>query len=190
MGYVSDNHHHADYYGMHGYYAANQKHDSQPHAQSCPMNDEAWRPFNMPPIPESARSRSSTLANALGDVILKLDSPAAVSSHAPPLQSALPMHLIRDKTSVIADDRPNLMRNDITIAQETGSPNSTRPSTSSRMIANDSPSEAEPQAPRKRARGPNKGPPKAPGFLACYFCRHRKVSCDPPPAYIKDRTCL
>ncbi|KZV60110.1 hypothetical protein PENSPDRAFT_542946, partial [Peniophora sp. CONT] len=30
---------------------------------------------------------------------------------------------------------------------------------------------------------------KDPGFLACFFCRGRKISCMPPPADSEDRTC-
>ena len=197
MGYASDHHHHhqAHYHAPHGQYAP--AHEPRAYAQPYPIIDgDEWRRPSIS-IPTNAFSQSSSLANALGDVRLKLDSPTSPRTQTSPSQYTLPtptptLPVPGDNTppdTPITDDGELSLMQNLTFIHETGSPGSTTPSTSSRTRASDSPSEVEPPPRKKRRRGPNKGPRKDPGFLACFFCRNRKIGCNPPQAENEDRRC-
>ncbi|KZV76109.1 hypothetical protein PENSPDRAFT_498974 [Peniophora sp. CONT] len=75
---------------------------------------------------------------------------------------------------------------DFQFVVETGSPASASSARSARGRVD--PDVAE-DAPRKRTNAPSKGPKKEQGFLACYFCRGRKIACNAPPKEAEDRTC-
>ncbi|VDB96865.1 unnamed protein product [Peniophora sp. CBMAI 1063] len=201
----SHHHHHVHHNDLHG-------HDPLPpetpptYTHPYPVSNEWRRRSIIPPIPEAVRSQSNSLANALGDVILNLDSPTSTTPStrappplgastqtpssqnvwpAPPIPSVEALPVTPDQTEDVEQD---IMR-DMNFIYETGSPDSTTTSTSSRARTSGSPAEAEPQRRRvKRTRGPNKGPRKDPGFLACFFCRGRKISCNPVQGS-EDKTC-
>ncbi|VDC07779.1 unnamed protein product [Peniophora sp. CBMAI 1063] len=275
VGYTQDHPSYRTHYrDVHGHYAPRLEHNP-PTSQPFPLSDDWWLPSSMPPIPDAARSQFSSLANALGDVMLKLSSPASagpttralsppsVDTGTPSLQSVRPtppfpatevlsttpveieygeqdvtpgVHFSHETTPPISmtpgtfcharpgdspaeltcaprppsagpatplvqsvrptlllpatkalsiapveirDDEQDAVQN-VTFIHETGSPDLMTPSTSSCAKAGDSPTEDEPpRRRRKRTRGPNKGPRKGRGFLACFFCRGRKISCNP-----------
>ncbi|VDC00628.1 unnamed protein product [Peniophora sp. CBMAI 1063] len=170
---------------MHEHYPPSNE-DRQSYTQPQPVNDNWRHPSIVPSIPAFARSQSSSLAHALGDLILKLGSvnrstgPRTDAPIAKTDVTLLDADALRDTMMKIEDGEQQL-RHDITFIHETGSPASETPTVSSRARTSDSSAESEPPPPprRKRTRGPNKGPRKDRGFLACFFCRGRKVSCNP-----------
>ncbi|VDB91556.1 unnamed protein product [Peniophora sp. CBMAI 1063] len=284
VGYAQDHpNYHAHYHDVHGHYAPRPEHNP-PAPQLYPISDD-WRlPSSMPPIPDAARSQFSSLANALGDVMLKLNSPTSAAPvtrassppcagsgtlslptvwPAPPFPATNPLSITPAKNKDGEQDvmpgvtfsygttppipttlnlsslaragdspaevtcappqpatgprTPSLQRvqptlllpatkalsitpvkigdgeqdavQSVTFIHETGTPVSMTASTSSDAKTGDSSAEGEPPRRRpKRTRGPNKGPRKGRGFLACFFCRGRKISCNPVVGS-GDKTC-
>ncbi|VDB92158.1 unnamed protein product [Peniophora sp. CBMAI 1063] len=206
VGYAESRHRrHVHHSYLHGHCALpleNASTNTQPYT----ISNDWWQPSIVPPIPEASCSQSSSLSNALGDITFKFDLPTSLSpsTRAPPPLSASaqppssqnvsprpPIHgfealpITPDKIEDIEQDHMH----DVSFIHETGSPDLTTPSTSLRARPSGSPAETEPQPRRvKRTRGPNKGPRKDPGFVACFFCRGRKISCNPVPGS-EDKRC-
>lgn len=176
--------HHVHYHGLPGRDAEHSSH----HAQHHPIVDDGQR--SIPLIPENAHSKYSTLGNALEDVTLTLNLSRSANTYDSPPQSTRPPPPVLNNNTL--PDMPAIedeKRDTYTFICETGLPEPITPCTSSRVQASNSPSETESQPRRKRQRAANRGPPKDPGFLACLFCRGRKISCTMPPAGSEDRTC-
>lgn len=138
------------------------------------------------------RDTTSSLANALGPpsasmATSRIESPR-LSNTLPqphpdmgiPIKSPPLEYPYSEYGSPYAEDV------DFKFVVETGSPASTSSVRSGRGRADP---EAAEDAPRKRSSGPSRAPKKEQGFLACYFCRGRKIACNAPPKDAEDRTC-
>ncbi|VDC07290.1 unnamed protein product [Peniophora sp. CBMAI 1063] len=134
------------------------------------------------------RELSSTLVGALGPPAASTPTARIESSHRSstlphpdigvPIASPSSEYPYTEYGSPYAEDV------DFQFVVETGSSASV---TSARSARGRTELDGAEDAPRKRTN--SKAPKKEVGFLACYFCRGRKIACNAPPKDAEDRSC-